>query len=111
MRLQQLLLALVSLVALDGWAGAGLTGAGVDNSQQPANTDEPTLAQVAPTPGANAATAGVSIAGNPVPGTTATAAGASAANPAGAAAVTAPTTPAKPTVVAPPPPDPATLPV
>lgn len=108
MKLRTLLLAFACLAPAFAGASAGLTSAGVGTT--PTTTpDEPTLAQVAPVPGASAAAA---------PGTTAAAGNAAGANPpsiAGAPAGTgnrnAPATATTTVVTPPPPPDPATLPV
>jgi hypothetical protein len=114
MKLKILTLTIACLAAGPVWAGAGLTSAGADPTPTNNQQDEPTLAQVAPTPASSGTTAaGTSAAGTVAPGTTAQAGTATA--PGGTAAGTSTggtTAPAK-TLVAtpPPPPDPATLPV
>lgn len=109
MNLRKLALTVCCLVAFDAGASAGLTNAGVDPQPQPAGSDEPTLAQVAPAAGTNTQPV-PSIAGNPIPGGIATTAAGGAATAAGSTSTAAAA--AKPTVTTPPPPpDPATLPV
>jgi hypothetical protein len=118
MRLQILTLTIACLAAAPVWAGAGLTSAGVDPTPASNQQDEPTLAQVAPTPGASGTSAaGTNAAGTVVPGMTpgATAQAGTVSGPGGTASGASTggaAAPARTLVVTPPPPpDPATLPV
>jgi hypothetical protein len=102
-------LVLFGLAAQAAWAHAGLTSAGVDPNANNPQPEEPTLAQVAPVDGTNAAANGVNSAAAGVnPGTVGVAGAPTGV--AGNAAAAAPVVSSR-AVAPPPPPDPATLPV
>lgn len=104
------LLVLFGFAADAAWAHAGLTSAGVDPNANNPQPEEPTLAQVAPVNGANAAAAngvnnaaaGVNPGAAGVPGTVAGVTGNGTAAPPAVSSRAVPP---------PPPPDPSTLPV